>query len=63
METLTLGSTGRVTTRLGFGGSSIMGVLNRAQSLAMLESAFDAGIRHFDTAPPVWLRRSRKLHG
>lgn len=28
-----------------------MGALNRRQSLAMLESAYDAGIRHFDTAP------------
>lgn len=49
METITLGSA--TTTRLGFGGSSIMGALNRSQSLALLESAYDAGIRHFDTAP------------
>ena len=26
-------------------------MLNRRQSLALLESAFEAGIRHFDTAP------------
>lgn len=51
MQTIPLGSTGRTTTRLGFGCSSIMGVLDRRQSLALLESAFDAGIRHFDTAP------------
>jgi D-threo-aldose 1-dehydrogenase len=51
METITLGTSGRQTTRLGFGGSSIMGALGRRASLAMLESAWDAGIRHFDVAP------------
>lgn len=51
METLALAQTGRPTTRFGFGGSSIMGALGRRDSLAMLEAAFDAGIRHFDTAP------------
>ena len=51
MQTVPLGATGRTTTQLGFGCSSIMGVLNRRQSLALLESAFEAGIRHFDTAP------------
>ena len=51
MQTISLGPTGRTTTRLGFGCSSILGVLNRRQSLALLESTFEAGIRHFDTAP------------
>jgi aryl-alcohol dehydrogenase-like predicted oxidoreductase len=51
MKKISLGNTGRETTVLGFGGSSLMGALNRKQSLAMLESAFDAGIRHFDVAP------------
>jgi hypothetical protein len=39
------------STRLGFGGSQLMGGITRRQSLALLETAFDAGIRHFDTAP------------
>ena len=51
METIALANTGRSTTRLGFGGSSIMGALGRKDSLCMLEAAFQAGIRHFDTAP------------
>lgn len=34
---------------LGFGCSSLTGV-GRKQALRLLESAFDAGIRHFDTA-------------
>src|ERR1035437_1125675 len=51
MERIELGTTGRTTTRLGFGCSSLMGAMGRKQSLAILESAFDAGIRHFDVAP------------
>ncbi|HEY0264922.1 MAG TPA: aldo/keto reductase [Granulicella sp.] len=51
MQQIALGETGRQTTRLGFGCSSIMGALGRRDSLAMLEAAFDAGVRHFDVAP------------
>lgn len=51
METIPLGASGRSTTRLGFGCSSIMGSLGRRDSLKMLEAAWDAGIRHFDVAP------------
>ena len=51
METVALGRFGRSTTRLGFGCGSVMGVLGWSDSMRMLESAFDAGIRHFDTAP------------
>ena len=51
MQQITLASTGRETTRLGYGCSSIMGALGRTQSLRMLEAAYDAGIRHFDVAP------------
>jgi aryl-alcohol dehydrogenase-like predicted oxidoreductase len=51
MDRIELGATGRTTTRLGFGCSSVMGALGRRESGAMLEAAFDAGIRHFDVAP------------
>jgi len=51
METIDLGTTGRTTTRLGFGCSTLMGAMGRKESIAILESAFDAGIRHFDVAP------------
>jgi D-threo-aldose 1-dehydrogenase len=51
MEQINLGTSGRPTTRLGFGCGSIMGAMNRRDSLKLLESAFDAGIRHFDVAP------------
>ncbi|HSU18413.1 MAG TPA: aldo/keto reductase [Acidobacteriaceae bacterium] len=51
MDQVKLANNGRVTTRLGYGCSSIMGALNRRQSLRLLEAAYDAGIRHFDVAP------------
>lgn len=46
-----LADTGRSTTRVGFGASSIMGGMGRTESLRTLEWAYDAGIRHFDVAP------------
>ena len=51
MLTCKLADTGRSTTRLGYGCSSIMGGMGRTASLRTLEWAFDAGIRHFDVAP------------
>jgi D-threo-aldose 1-dehydrogenase len=51
MSTLPLASTGRQTTRLGFGCSSLMGATGRRESLSLLEHAFASGIRHFDVAP------------
>lgn len=51
MDQVRLANNGRLTTRLGYGCSSIMGALNRRQSLRLLEAAYDAGIRHFDVAP------------
>ena len=51
MQTIALGGSGRETTRLGFGCSSLMGSIGRKESLATLEAAFAAGVRHFDVAP------------
>jgi D-threo-aldose 1-dehydrogenase len=51
VEQIRLASSGRETTRLGYGCSSIMGALGRRQSLHLLEAAYEAGIRHFDVAP------------
>jgi aryl-alcohol dehydrogenase-like predicted oxidoreductase len=51
LETIELAGTGRQTTRLGFGGSGLMGGLSERESLLLLETAFEAGIRHFDVAP------------
>jgi len=51
MQMVQVGTTARTTTQLGYGCSSLMGAIGRAESLAILEAAFDAGIRHFDVAP------------
>jgi D-threo-aldose 1-dehydrogenase len=51
MQTIPLADTNRHTTRLGFGCGSIMGATNHRDSLKLLESAYEAGIRHFDVAP------------
>ena len=51
LDTIELPGTGRRTTRLGFGGSGLMGGMSERESLRLLETAFDAGIRHFDVAP------------
>jgi D-threo-aldose 1-dehydrogenase len=51
MEQIALGTSGRSTTRLGFGCGNIMGAMGRRDSLKLLEAAYDAGIRHFDVAP------------
>ena len=51
MNQIPLGLTGRQTTRLGYGCSRLMGSIGRRESAALLEAAYDAGIRHFDVAP------------
>jgi D-threo-aldose 1-dehydrogenase len=51
MEQIALGTSGRQTTRLGFGSGNVMGATGRRGSLKLLESAYEAGIRHFDVAP------------
>ena len=51
MQQLALPRTEILTTRMGYGCSILMGVTSRRESLALLEAAFDAGIRHFDVAP------------
>ena len=63
LEKIALPGSGRETTRLGFGGSGLMGGLSERESLLLLETAFDAGIRHFDVAPVVWARTGRAMSG
>jgi D-threo-aldose 1-dehydrogenase len=52
-----------VTTRLGFGGSGLMGGISERESLRLLETAFDAGIRHFDVAPAYGHGRAERCLG
>jgi aryl-alcohol dehydrogenase-like predicted oxidoreductase len=50
MKTITIPGSSITTTALGFGGSNLLGPRSRAEGRALLETAFDAGIRHFDVA-------------
>lgn len=50
MEFVRVSGTGFELSRLGYGCGSLGAALDREQSLALLESAFDAGITHFDVA-------------
>lgn len=54
IPTRAIGATGLALTRIGFGGAPV-GDLRRAPSgadaRALLQAAWDAGIRYFDTAP------------
>lgn len=54
LATRTLGSSGVEVTELGFGGAPLGGVGSRVtqdQATEILQTAWDAGIRYFDTAP------------
>ncbi|WP_187428217.1 Pyridoxal 4-dehydrogenase [Roseobacter fucihabitans] len=54
MQTRTLGDTGLVLTELSFGGAGIGNLyrpIPREDAIATLETAWDGGIRYFDTAP------------
>lgn len=51
LENIELPGTKRKTTRLGFGCSGLMGGISERESLRLLETAYEAGIRHFDVAP------------
>ena len=52
-----------MTTRLGFGGSGLMGGMSERESLLLLETAFDAGIQHFDVAPAYGHGRAERCLG
>lgn len=42
--------TGRTTSVLGFGGNQLVGPKPRSEALALLETAYSCGIKHFDVA-------------
>lgn len=66
MLTRTIGGTGLAVTELGFGGAPL-GNLYRAvddqTAVATVAAAYDAGIRHFDTAPHYGLGLSEERIG
>ncbi len=63
MQLVTLAGTGVVTTRLGFGTAGLLREPSRKARLSILAAAFDAGIRHYDTAPTYGLGEAEELLG
>jgi D-threo-aldose 1-dehydrogenase len=57
-RTVTLGATGIVTTPLGFGCANLFALPSTTARLALLDAAYDAGVRHFDVAPMYGLGRA-----
>jgi D-threo-aldose 1-dehydrogenase len=51
------------STTLGFGTTSLMGLQSHKERLALLEMAFEAGIRHFDTAPSYGYGEAERVLG
>jgi len=51
------------TTQLGFGTAPVSGAFSRQETLALLEAAFENGIRHFDTAPLYGWGRGEEVLG
>lgn len=51
LRTVTLGEGGPETTVLGFGCANLFRAPRAAQRIALLEAAYEAGVRHFDVAP------------
>lgn len=51
------------SSHLGYGCSQLMGGITRRESIVLLETAFDAGIRHFDTAPSYGYGQAESVLG
>lgn len=63
MKQLLLFSGGPATTVLGFGTTSMMGLTTNRERQLLLEHAFEAGIRHFDTAPSYGYGEAERVLG
>ncbi len=50
LQTVTLTGTPVTTTVLGYGCSALLGEKTRDEAKALLQAAFDGGVRHFDVA-------------
>jgi aryl-alcohol dehydrogenase-like predicted oxidoreductase len=63
MKSIPLGASGLSSPRVGFGCAALLGRSGRRESLHALESAWDAGIRFFDTARSYGYGESEALLG
>jgi D-threo-aldose 1-dehydrogenase len=63
MKQLSLFPGAAASTILGFGTTSLMGAPTSKDRLVLLEIAFEAGIRHFDTAPAYGYGEAERILG
>lgn len=63
MPRIALGTTGITATRIGFGCGSLFRLPTSEDRRALLDAAYDAGIRHFDVAPSYGLGRAEEELG
>ncbi len=63
LPTVTLGRTGRVVPRLGFGGAPIGRMHSARDAVEVVQAAVRLGVRYLDTAPTYSRGRSEKRIG
>src|SRR4051794_34566733 len=63
MNTIRLHGTPVVTSTIGIGSTSLLKLDSEKERLAVLEHAFDLGIRHYDTAPYYGYGQAERLLG
>ncbi len=66
LRTRTIGATDLLVTELGFGGAPLGGLgdaIAEDDAAALVRTAYDAGIRYFDTAPLYGVGRSERRIG
>ena len=63
MNEVRLPGSARKTSQLAIGTSRLMGATSMRASLALLEAAFEAGIRHVDTAPSYGVGEAERCLG
>lgn len=63
MDQIRITGTNHTTSRMGFGCAHLIGVVSWRKSLALLECAYENGIRHFDVAPMYGFAEAEKCLG
>ncbi len=63
MKPVIVPNSSALTTQLGFGCAYIVSGLEKKSSIRLVDAAFDAGLRHFDVAPPYGLGTAEDLLG
>lgn len=63
MKQVVLPNTSKLVGRIGFGCAYLVGGLETRASRRIVDAAYDAGIRHFDVAPPYGIGTAENVLG